>query len=125
MGCDDDNGRGAEPEVGYELMRQNLFETSSVGTPSLGTVGTERVSETDDEQHLVIRPTGDSVATFEVTVDGVIESVGDGDASLPGLGKSAEGAVLEEPREYRIAGSLADVRIKGFAAAFLDGERVA
>lgn len=123
MGCDNDNGRGAEPEVEYELMRQNLFETSSVGTPSLGTVGTEHASETDDEQHLAIRPTGDSVATFEVTVDGVIESVGDG--GVPGLGKSAEDAVLEEPREYRIVGGLTDVRIKGPAAAFLDGERVA
>lgn len=125
MGCDDNNGRGAGPEVEYELMRQNLFEASSVGTPSLGTVGTERASGTDDEQHLSIRPTGDSVATFEVTVDGVIESIEDGGASVPGLGKSAEDAVLEEPREYRIVGGLTDVRIKGSAAAFLDGERVA
>lgn len=124
MGCDNENGRGAEPEVEYELMRQNLFETSSVGTPSLGTVGTERVSETDDGQHLAIRPTGDSVATFEVTVDGVIESLGD-DGAVPGLGRSAEDAVLEEPSEYRIIGDLTDVRIKGSAAVFLDGERVA
>lgn len=124
MGCDNDNGRGAEPEVEYQLMRQNLFETSSVGTPSLGTMETEHASKVDDEQYLTIRPTGDSVATFEVTVDGVIESVGDG-GSVPGLGKSAEDAVLEEPREYRIVGGLTDVRIKGSAAAFLDGERVA
>jgi hypothetical protein len=49
MGCDNGDDRGAEPEVEYELMRQNLFETNSVGTPSLGTVGTEPVSEANDE----------------------------------------------------------------------------
>lgn len=57
-------------------------------------------------------------------MDGVIESA-DGGADVPGLGKSAEDAVLEKPREYRIIGSLTDIRIKGPAAAFLDGEHVA
>ncbi|MDS0300445.1 hypothetical protein NDI76_16985 [Halogeometricum sp. S1BR25-6] len=123
MGCDNENGPDAGSEVEYELMRQNLYETSSVGTPSPGTVGTERVSEAEKEQYLTIRPTDDRVATFEATVDGVIEPTGDGD--LPGLGKSVEDAVSEGSREYRIVGSLMDVRIKGPAAAFLDGERVA
>jgi hypothetical protein len=129
MGCDSDNGSDTGSEVEYELMRQNLFEADSVGTPSPGTMGTEDVSETKDtreageEQYLTIQPTGDSVATFEATVDGVIESADD--AGLPGLGRSAEDAVSEDPREYRIVGSLMDVRIKGPAAAFLDGDRVA
>jgi hypothetical protein len=50
--------------------------------------------------------------------------VGDG-ANSPGLGVSIEDAVSEESREYRIVGGLTDIRIKGPAAAFLDGERVA
>lgn len=124
MGCDSDNGPGAESEVEYELLQQNLYETGSVGTPSPGTVETEHASEANDEQHLTIRPTGDSVATFEATVDGVIESADDG-ADLPGLGKSVEDAVLEKSREYRIIGSLTDIRITGPAAAFLDNEHVA
>ena len=125
MGCDNDDGPDAEPETEYELMQQNLFETNSMGTPSLGTMETESVSESDDGQHLMIRSTGDGVATFEATVAGTIRAVEDTGATLPGLGKSAEDAVSAETREYRITGGLTNIRIKGPAAAFLDGERVA
>jgi hypothetical protein len=93
-----------------------------MGTSALGTPETEHVT---DDQYLTIRPTDDGVATFEATVDGRIKSADDLDAILPGLGKCVEDAILNEPRQYILRGSLTNLRIDGPAAAFLDGDRVA
>lgn len=120
MGCDDNDG----PSDGEaERDRQNR-ESETTGTSALGTLGSDDVDSRTD-QYLTIRPTGDGVATFEATVDGRIKSADDLDAIIPGLGKSAEDAVANEPKQYILNGRLADLRIDGPAAAFLDGERVA
>jgi hypothetical protein len=122
MGCDDTDGPTADVETDHDQPNNENSGTTSMGTSALGTPETETVT---DDQYLTIRPTDDGVATFEATVDGRIKSADDLDAILPGLGKCAEDAIQNEPRQYIFTGNLTSIRIDGPAAAFLDGDRVA
>ncbi|QIB73976.1 hypothetical protein G3I44_06520 [Halogeometricum borinquense] len=121
MGCDEVDG---PTDVETDHDNQN-HESDDMGASALGTLGTEGGTEPRQDQYLTLRPTGDGVATFEATVDGYIKSADNLGAKIPGLGKSAEDAIQNEPRQYILTGELTSIRITGPAAAFLDGERVA
>jgi hypothetical protein len=124
MGCERDNGR-CDGDAGTDndviARRTVLGAAAAMGVSTLG--GLASASD-EGEDLLTIRPTGEGVATFEVTTDEHIESVHDRHAYTTSVSKSAEDAVSEEARQYYVVGQVTDLSIKGPAEAYLNGVRL-
>jgi hypothetical protein len=124
MGCERENGR-RDGDAGTdhdEIARRTVLgAAAAMGVSTLGGLAT---ASEGSEALLTIRPTGEGVATFEVTADERIESVHDRHAYTTSVSKSAEDALSEEARQYRVVGRVTDLSVKGPAAAYLNGERL-
>lgn len=132
MGCEQNKGNRegemANDESGVEYT---LFDAESkMGTPTTGTTAggdttTEEFAEADDESRtLTIQPIGDSVATFEVTTSERIEALSPTHDVTVSAGRSAEDAIVESVRHYRVRGDVTHLRVNGPAEAYLDGQRL-
>jgi hypothetical protein len=112
--------------VEYDLLdAEAVTGTSTVGTFVGDGATTDALVEGDAEARtLTIRPVGDGVATFEVTTSDGIEAFSPAhDATVSG-GRSAEDAIAESARQYRVRGDVTHIRVVGPAEAYLDGRRL-
>lgn len=112
-------------------VEYSLLDTESqMGTPTLGTFAdngatTEELVETNDgSRTLTIQPIGDGVATFQVTTSEQIEALSPAHDVTVSAGRSAEDAIVESVRHYRVRGDVTHIRVNGPAEAYLDGQRL-
>ncbi|RDI69621.1 hypothetical protein [Halopelagius longus] len=131
MGCEQNKGN-REGEMNDESgVEYSLLDTESMmGTPTLGTFAgndattDEFVEANDGSRTLTIQPIGDGVATFEVTTSERIEALSPAHDVTVSAGRSAEDAIVESVRHYRVQGDVTHIRVNGPAEAYLDGQRL-